>query len=349
MPERLTRRNFLELGSKTAVFTALTLAESRAAQSINSSPPAAKFSSSKLGVDVDPRNIEYLEMDLGETLDRIYSLPVEHSRIPIAWDRVAPKKGRWSWKEADQIIEKSLQTQNIKSLTLQFGFKTIGWPEVNVPDWLKELFPQINQDGAVIGKQQGLWDYAGEYLAHAFERYLRVEGVKYIHLENEAFSRRLDVTRFRSIDPDFYLKELKLLDIYLRQYGLKDKVKIAQNFPTDTPEMFEFVIRHSDSLGINVYNQHNTLGIPDFIYRPLFWTKTKGSFAIALASGKEVKVPEFQVGPWNNEPFHVSEMENGAGRIKQIHPQTELDFWNPELAVKSGDKKQWAALNNLAA
>lgn len=143
------------------------------------------------------------------------------------------------------------------------------------------------------------------------------------------------MTRFRSISPDFYQKELRLL----KMFDPDGKFKVLQNMPIDTPEMIPFVLRHSDAIGLNVYNQHNNLWLPDSFYTKFYWGLMGAAFIAAAGSGKEVKVTEFQIGAWLNQykkpttSFGLAGVADGLSRIKTLAPGADVDFWGTDQAI----------------
>lgn len=299
------------------------------------------FSTSQVGWNINLVGLRYQPKDMA---DRLLSLPGETVRIPIPMDEVWEEKDHFNFDSTDRIIDAALEKG--KKIDLQMGIKTIGWPEVHAPVWFVDQFPYLKNNGILIDENPEAKKYILEYLSHASQRYLVNKEIRTIHVENEPFSKRLSVTRNRHLSPAFNKEEVALVrdnDPYKRPF--------IQNVPLDTPSAIPELL-HADILGINIYNQHQETileKIPPKVFEIGLWTYIAGIVHIARSMGKQIKITEFQIAPWNNEPFSLTKMVEGLREIKKIDPEFGVAFWDAEKVIRSGNKDHIALMHNMVA
>lgn len=288
------------------------------------------FGPKQLGINIHYRNYKWYGLDSKKTLQELMKLPFQHVRIPIPYDEVNPKKGVWDFSTRDYIVEQALKQKKI--IHLQVGLKTIGYPEFNIPRWLSDLFPSLITPRSKITPTPQLQQYLFEYLQKTAERFFPVKEIASIHGENEAFSKRLHVSNFRSLSPNLVKQEVALirnLDRYHRP--------IIQNFPFDTPEAGFHSISQSDIIGINIYNQF----FESELLKKIYWPAMNLTIQTLKLLGKRIIITEFQVAPWISSdkqpayPFSEKKVEEGFLKLKNLKPQLVF-LWDVEQLLWRG-------------
>lgn len=261
-----------------------------------------------------------------ETVDQILTLPFENLRLSIPFSEVHPTPTTWDFSKRDYVIEEAINRK--KKIHLQIGIKTTGWPEVHVPKWLSEKHPYLLQKGCQLDKDPDVRKYTLEYLAKVIERYGKHQEIVSIHIENEAFSKRLQVSNYRYISKSFWEEEvalIKKLDPLHRP--------MVQNIPIDTPESIRFVLKHADIIGFNIYNQINHPS-------PLFyWLYIQGLVKLVKHAKKPIMITEYQASTWlhgDKTPrykFTGKRFAEGLTKIQKIAPKAIVFLWGIEQRI----------------
>ncbi len=291
------------------------------------------------GLNIHLGGIRWFGLDEKETIKKLFSLPITRVRIPIPFNEVNPQKNTWDFSKRDFLIEEAVK-HNL-TIDLQMGIKTIGWPEVNAPNWLATQFPYLNTKGIQIDKDPELQQYILTYLQKTSERYLKNKAIKTIQVENEPFSKHLSVTNYRYISKYFNAQEIALvkkLDPYHRPF--------VQNIPFDTPLAIPSVVKTADIIGLNIYNQYY-LPLPEILY----WMSLQACTAIVKMLGKHVFVTEYQSAAWLDDntpaiPFSTKKFEQGLIHIAQFKPQA-IFLWDVEQVLARGTEEHRAILEDL--
>lgn len=348
MSEKLTRRQFLQKGG---ILATGILAASMQDQERHISSDIPQFASEILGTNVSARAIEWYGLPLEKTLDNIFSLPGKRVRIAIPFDEVHPKEKEWYFDKADLIIQKAIDHGKI--INLQIGVKTIGYPEVHIPLFLRQQFPYLMDPNTQIDQDPHVQEHILTYLDKVSKRYLSLSGISTIHVENEAFSKNLPVARGRYITTDFNEQEIAVV---------KDndpfKRPIVQNLPIDTPRFIPYVLDHANIVGVNVYNQAGNApyvqNILHFVTHPFF------APLLSMAKNKygtQLFVTEYQTAPWINEhrqpvhPFELATAVSGLRDVQRVNPDG-LFLWDIEQVMwraQQGETKALEVINLLAA
>lgn len=335
----MTRRDFLRklgIGISATVVGAIP--------DVRESPPPSDitFPPNQLGLNINVRTFGWYNLDYQKALQRLLSLPGEYVRIPIPFDIVAKERNAFNFSSTDRIIDESLKHN--KKIALQLGIKTIGWPEVHAPSWLFDIVPNLAQPGTQIDAHEDVRKYVLGYLDHAASRYLGLSEIISIHVENEAFSKNLQVSDYRYLSYEFNKQEKSVVQAH-NQYNRP----FIQNVPIDTPQAIPYVIRNHDILGLNVYNQAigNT---PE----ELFWLSINGIYKIAQLLNKSICITEYQSAAWLKEdktplhPFSQEGFMDGLRRLQQIDPNVQITFWDLEQILWERNQKRWEEITNLA-
>lgn len=307
------------------------------------------LAASQLGLNIHLAGIRHFGLDEKETVQKLLTLPYQHVRIPIPFDEIAPKKGVWDFSKRDWLIEQAMQHN--KTIHLQCGAKTIGWPEVWLPDWLTNAHPYIHKAHACIDRSPHIQAFILEALEHCAKRYLKVENLASIQIENEAFCKRLSVSNYRYVSFSFHKKELEVIKKYNRNTTL-----ILQNLPLNHPldllQSLPYVLRESDVIGLNIYNQH----IPFAVYQ-----KTNDVFLSSVMrllkplvslSQKQIYVTELQSAAWltgNNMPIKPFSLRIFEKTIQQyLRLGAAIVFlWDVEQIFGMGTDEQKKLLTQL--
>ncbi|GEM_PF-6833813 len=275
------------------------------------------FTPNQLGINIHYRNFTWYGLDEKKTLKELLSLPFEHVRIPIPFNEVNPQKGVWDFSLRDQIIEQALKHH--KTIHLQLGIKTIGYPEFNIPQWFCDVFPVLLKPKTYVQPDIFLQGYIEEYLNRCAQHFLPMKEIASIHIENEAFSKRLPVSNFRSLSADLTKQEVNVVKSHDPHHR-----PIVQNFPIDTPEAAWHAYNQSDIVGLNIYNQY----FEHEFFKTMYWPAINTILGTLKMLKKRTWVTEFQIAPWIDShknpayPFSEEKVFEGLQKLKT---------WNPEI------------------
>jgi hypothetical protein len=248
----------------------------------------------QLGVSINTRSIRAFDLDIEKTLNELLALPGKHVRIPVPFNEVARARGRYNFASVDRIVEKALRAN--KSIDIQFGAKTFGYPEVHVPRWLTERYPYLLRSGVALDEDPAVQAHILEYLDRVAERYLPVGAVTSIHVENEGLLRHVAVARDRYVSFEFNQRERAAVTAHDRHSR-----PLVQNIAVTNPHDFDKtarIMRESDVVALNIYNQYNHTIVPDFAHMWWLWTNVEAAFRAARLAGKEIIVSEYQTSEW---------------------------------------------------
>src|SRR5581483_7704001 len=182
----------------------------------------------QLGININPKAMRYFGLDEKKTIQKVLSLPFSRVRVAIPFDEVLSSKSDFDFSKTDYLIDQAIEKK--KTIDLQLGIKTIGWPEFHIPLWLSKQFPTLLSKREQIDKNDFVQGLIFEYLEQTTKRYLKYKQIGTIQVENEAFSKRLEVTNYRYLSTDFHKKETAVI-----QKQNKLKRPLVQNLPLDTP------------------------------------------------------------------------------------------------------------------
>lgn len=279
-----------------------------------------------LGANIEFGAQRFFGLPEKETVDQILTLPFEHLRLSIPFSEVHPTPTTWDFSKRDYVIEEAIKRK--KKIHLQIGIKTLGWPEVHVPKWLSEKYPYLLQKGCQLDQNPDVRKYTLEYLEKTAERYLKHKEIASIHIENEAFSKRLQVSNYRYISKSFWEEEVSLIK-RLDQF----KRPMVQNIPMDTPESIRYVLKHADIVGFNIYNQINLQSIR------LYWLYLQGLIKLSKRYKKPIVVTEYQAAAWlhgNKTPryeFTEKRFQEGLEKIHKLAPEALIFLWGIEQRI----------------
>lgn len=308
------------------------------------------ISPSQLGINIHLAGIRHFGLDEKKTVATILSLPYQHVRIPIPLDEIAPKKGIWDFSKRDWLIEQA--TRHGKTIHLQFGAKTIGWPEVWLPTWLTDAHPSIQKAHAYIDQNPAVQTFLLEALEQCAKRYMQLENLTSVQVENEAFCKRLSVSNFRYISQAFHKKELAVIKTYN-----KNNCLILQNLPLNHPlDLFQalpYVIRESDVIGLNIYNQHIPFAPYQTINDIFLSSVVRLLKPLVSLQQKQIYVTELQSAAWltgNNTPIKPFSLATFEKTIRQyLRLGADIIFlWDIEQILAMGRPEHKALLTKLA-
>ncbi|MBI4100743.1 hypothetical protein HY439_03330 [Candidatus Microgenomates bacterium] len=308
-----------------------------------------KSSTPQFGVNIRPEALHWFGLDQKDALETLFTLPAtERLRIAVPFDQVAKTDGGWDVKVREKLIEETLAQG--KGIDLQLGIKTIGWPEAHLPDWLVNYFPYLVQRGEILDKDPRVQELFLEYVDRTADFYLRYQGIKSVQVENEVGSKRLPITKYRRISIDFNEREVTAVRKYIQKHR-QGQIPILQNFPFDTPEAWLYVLRNSDIIGLNIYNQQEGESVPE----NFLWGAADVASRISRILKKQVFITEFQSAAWIDEnkkpvyPFTPEKRQEGLQKIVKLKPDAIL-LWDVEQLLwrtKNGEKEHLEFLNSL--
>lgn len=283
-----------------------------------------------LGINMEFGAQRFFGLPEKETVDQILALPFEHLRLSIPFSEVRPTPTTWDFKRRDFVMEEAIKLK--KKIHLQIGIKTTGWPEVHVPKWLVEKYPYLMEKGCQLDKDPDVRKYTLEYLAKVIERYGKYKEIVSIHIENEAFSKRLQVSNYRFISKSFWEEEIALV-------RKLDKLKrpLVQNIPIDTPENIRYVLKNADIVGFNIYNQINHPSLR------LYWLYIQGVMKLVKRAKKPIMITEYQTAAWlhGNKTaryeFTEKRFKEGLTKIQRMTPEAIIFLWGIEQRIWKKD------------
>lgn len=296
----------------------------------------------EFGININLRNLSWYGLPEIKTIDALLNLPFTHVRIPIPLDEVLPTRNTWDFAKRDLLIEKALKKN--KTIHLQLGLKTIGYPEAHIPPWLLGQCPSLNKKHCVLDQETQVQEIILEYLDRCAKKYFSIQEIATLHIENEAFSKRLSVTNYRSISQQFYEKELAFIkqkDTYHRP--------IIQNMPFDTPEKIPYVLKNSDIIGLNIYNQYNPTPLSQAVITTLGNVAITGVSVLNKVLQKRIYITEYQTAHWLTadktpaSPFSQQLFLNGLQQLKKLNPEI-IFLWDMEQLLW---KKDFSLLTKL--
>lgn len=302
-----------------------------------------KFDAKKLGINIHLAGIRHFGLDEKKAVNEMLSLPYQHVRIPIPFDELAPKKNTWHFEKRDWLISEALKKN--KTIHLQFGAKTIGWPEVWLPKWLSDEYRYIHKPYTCINENTAVQTFLLEAVEETMRHYSKIKNLGSIQIENEAFCKRLSVSNYRYISYDFHQKELAIV----KKYN-KNTIPVLQNLPLnhilDMTQSMHYVFQYSDIIGLNIYNQH--IASPLKHRLNTFGLTTVLPFVKHLASllQKKIYITELQTAPWlsNGKPIAPFSETVFIQTLQKCftHDAAIVFFWDVEqlLARKATEGKK---------
>jgi len=308
-----------------------------------------RISPSQLGINIHLAGIRHFGLDEKATVQKLFSLPYQHVRIPIPFDEIAPQKGVWDFTKRDWLLEQAVK--HGKTIHLQFGAKTIGWPEVWLPTWLTDLHPYIQKPYACLDHNTDVQAFLLEALEQCAKRYMQLENLTSVQVENEAFCKRLSVSNFRYISQAFHKKELAVIKTYN-----KNNCLILQNLPLNHPldllQALPYVLRESDVIGLNIYNQHIPFAPYQTINDVFLSSVMRLLKPLVSLRQKQIYVTELQSAAWlrgNNTPIKPFSMRIFEKTIRQyIRLGADIVFlWDVEQIVAMGSTEHKKLLTHL--
>lgn len=348
---QVSRRDLLQYAGATAL--ALGLGTELAMKTTQTAPERLSFSPSQLGVNIHLAGIRHFQLDVKKTVDDLFRLPIDHVRIPLPFDEIFIKEhGNPDFSTRDQLIEKALKDG--KTIHLQMGAKTIGYPEVHLPFWLVDRYGEnLKPDGVQIDKNPYVAEQILQWLELCAERYLpHIEGGS-VHVENEPFSEHLKVSRDRFISQAFNKRELEIVRSADPHKNTRSYIQNLPIHPLDYLKARDFVFENYDTVGLNIYPQYNETRFPNPVAERLLWAVISYITNDSRSHGMDVSVTEQQVAKWisSNYPFEEEKAETDIHKTQQIVKPKIMMLWDAEQTVRNrdhGDSRQFDALLALA-
>jgi len=292
------------------------------------------------GVNFSPKQAAELSLDPKETyLAILDDLKVNNIKIAVHWDLIEKEKGVFDLTEFNFYINEA-KKRNV-NVILAIGMKTPRWPEYHIPEWVKELNKEEQQEQIL------------EMLSFIVSEYKDESNLLAWQIENEPF---FNFGNAPWKDNEFFKKELKLVK------ELDDNHKIIV---TDSGEMsFWFSAADlGDIVGITMYTKVWAEPIKKYFHYPfpsVFYGKKAD--LIKLIFNKDVWCLELQAEPWSEELIQNSKIEDQLesmdlkrfGHNIEYAKNTGLNtfyFWGAEwwqyMKEKHGDPSFWNEAKKL--
>lgn len=299
----------------------------------------------RIGLNINTSAIRWYNLDITETIRRQLELPVGRVRLPVRFDEVFPEPEVSKFDEVHRNIYQILQAD--KEIDIQFGPKTLGGREVNLPYWIYKKFPYLREDHACLDADPDakklfldLTHRVAEELLPQYPQIVSIQG------SNEPLSKRLDVANYRYFSPSYVDEEIEVIR------SVEHIKPIVQNIPWDTPSLILGVLNNSkiDVLGLNIYNN-----IYPGIVTEILWKYFEILFALTRMYHKSVFVTEYQTAPWLNSDksirfsFNPQRRIDGFRRILSLNPGCTF-LWDLEqhiLLANSGNKESQMFISSL--
>lgn len=263
----------------------------------------------------------------------INDLHPEYLRLPVYWQDIEPRQGKFSFSDYDWMISEA-KKRNIK-LVLVIGRKTPRWPECNLPDWVnkKDLESQKNP---VI-----------KMISEVVDRYKDQPNLYAWQVENEPF---LNFGECPLMGGDF-------LDQEINQVRKLDPGRVIM--VTDSGELSYWVqaAKRADIFGTTMYLivHSQRWGFIEYNLPPrFFWLKA--NIVHLLYPNKPIIVSELQAEPWGSNLLYSITLEemmqsmNFPQFIKCIDYAKRVGFpdiylWGAEwwywMKTVQGDSRYW--------
>lgn len=340
--QAMSRRTFL----KAAGVAALTLASSEISDQKEVVPTMIHFPKSQVGVNLHLAGIRGFGLNEAETVKQMFAMRLSRVRIPIPWDEVEQKKGVWDFAKRRALIQEAKDKG--LSVDLQIGIKTIGWPEIHVPKWLYDEpgLSYIAESNVQLDANPDLKKPTEKYLAAVTEQIILPfqDSLATIQVENEPFSKHLEVSRNRHISPTFNAWEREFIR---KETGYEGP--FVQNVPFDTWRNIPAALDAADIIGFNIYTQH-TNKFENPIFKQGYWAGVNALAGLVRVAGKKVRITEFQMAPWldgNRKPVSTFTLEgivDALQHVQEIDPEEGIYQWDVEqiLAMGTDEHKQFA-------
>lgn len=308
-----------------------------------------KFSPETLGINIHLAGIRHFGLDEKKTVETLLSLPYQHVRIPIPLDEISPQKDTWDFSKRDWLIEEA--TKHKKLLHLQTGAKTIGWPEVWMPQWLKEKHSCLDRPHWQLDTHKEIQEFILEAIEKVGQRYGSLPNLQSIQIENEAFCKRLSVSNYRYLSFGFHKKEIEIIQKYNKNNALLLQ-NLPLNHPFDLSDSLLYVIKQSDVVGLNIYNQHIPYAFFQKLNNLYLSTVTRVIKPLMALQQKQLYVTEIQTTAWltgNNTPIKPFSEKLFEKTLKQyIDLGAAIIFlWDVEQLIWQNDAKRLSILFSL--
>lgn len=240
-----------------------------------------------LGVTYSPRYAASLGLNPKVTfIQMLNDLNPKTVRLPIYWDQVEPKKGKFDFSVSDYYV-KQLERNNVQA-TLVIGMKVPRFPECYIPSWVdKSNSSTLDSD---------LYDELKAVVSH----YKDSPSLSVWQVENE---------------PLFPFGVCPNTDFS----RLKTEVAIVHlldpNHPVMVTESGEFGLwlttaSISDIVGTTLYRRTLAPYIPQFKSPlPPFFYQFKGEITDLFFPNRKIYVSELQAEPWANQPLNTTSID----------------------------------------
>jgi hypothetical protein len=228
------------------------------------------------GVGFSQRHAEALGLDWRAVYTALLDdLEVRHIKVSFDWKELEPEKDQFSFQNADWQVAEA-EKRNAELLVVM-GMKTLRWPECHLPEWVKELSKEEQQQEVL------------ELVEVIVARYKDSPAVVRWQVENEPLFSFGDCPW---IDKEFFEKEVRLV----RSLDPNRPVVVA-----DTGE-FSFWVRAAqtgDVVSPTMYRKVWFQEINRYVvypFPPTFYGR-KAQFIEAIFD-KEIIGGELQAEPW---------------------------------------------------
>lgn len=225
-----------------------------------------------------------LGLDWRQTYDSIIDdLGVRNFRLAAHWPMVEPKSNIYNFEELDYQISKAEDVG--ASVILAVGRRLPRWPECHIPDWVKNLTVEEQQEVQL------------RYMTQVVERYKDSPAVIMWQVENEPFLEVFAFEHCGQLDVDFLDKEIALV----RKLDQTRQILVTDSGNLGT---WKGAYSRGDVFGTSVYvhfwnpelGQFRTV-LPPWAYR------VKDNLAGIIYGKKPSILIELSAEPWLLEPI----------------------------------------------
>jgi GH35 family endo-1,4-beta-xylanase len=259
----------------------------------------------QLGITIDLDQIQEAQLSLKEITSWIHKLNIQLVRIGIKWSRVEEQKGKYQWKEYDDVIE-FLNSNNIPTI-LVLGLKSPRWPEFYIPDWVNFQKPKmrsfhLQRSDEITPNDVYLKERLFNFVQKCILRYNNFQNIISFQVENEPFfpfgPNKWTISTHFLQEEIAYIKSLTQLPILLTTQGLPT-TGILSEYLHCRYKAKKNIIKLADIVGFNVF--------------PKFESKLFGLFSKMYTASskewnylgkwlrkaeKEIWITELQAEPW---------------------------------------------------
>jgi hypothetical protein len=302
----------------------------------------------------------YLGLDYQETFREICQLGFKRVRLCSYWHEIQPKERTFDYSALDWLLDEC-DRHNIE-VVLTVGMKAPRYPEFHFPDWFRDRY-DTQTTRKPLDANPAIADHTLYFIDRVVRHTRSSPAIKYWQVENEPFTR-LEITKGRSISPQFVQKEVELVrsrSLPRQKILLTNAITLPDGQLTEDEHAFEASLKLADAVGFNVYTKVPQSTTQAYLEaQPSYWTKLKAWQTELQRQGKEAWIAEAQAEPWEPNELvpvaHVDYPSSSPAQAASIVDSAQAIGFNPILLwgceywywnYKQGRNQWWQGMQQL--